>query len=176
MSARACPTTRPGRRGGFSALELGVAVLVITVVGVLLLRSLALAQAAAERATVEMTVMNLRSLLRLTVARTLIEGDAAKLQGLAGANPVQWMRPPPPGYRGELEGAALEGLAPGTWAFDRARRELVYRPSHDDDLDWPAQSPHMLRWQVRTGGPTGLTRGIDLAAVNAVPWAGAPLK
>lgn len=153
-----------------------MAVLAIAMVGVLLLRSLALAQAAAERAAVEMTVMNLRSLLRLAVARALIEGDGARLQALAGVNPVRWMTPPPPGYRGELEGAALDALAPGAWAFDRTQRELVYRPSHDGDLDWPDDEPHRLRWQVRAGNATGLTQGIDLVAVRAVPWSGRPLK
>jgi hypothetical protein len=161
---------------GFTWLEFWLSLLVVFGVAMLLLRSLLAVQAAAERTAVEMTVMNLRSVLRVQIAQAVIRGEEARLPALAGANPVQWLQDKPVGYRGEGSSADVARLPGGGWLFDRERRELVYRPLSSEELKWPAGGQKVLRWQVRMGTATGLMRGIDLVAVEAVPWSGQPLR
>lgn len=117
---------RAATLAGRSRLEFAVAAVLLAVLAALLLQSLLRYQEVAERTAVEMTVMNMRSGLRYRIAELILAGRTKEVAGLAGSNPVGWLARPPEGYLGEAD-AAESPQPPGTWRFETARRELVYR-------------------------------------------------
>ena len=154
--------------------EAAVALGIIAVFAWFLLNALLRAQEMAERTAVQMTVMNLRSALRLQMAHYVINGQEAELTTLVGANPVRWMDPPP-GYLGELLDAKESEFSPGSWHFDSGRRELVYSPNLSSGL---ARSPGRpaLRWQIKAGVRNGMMHGINLVATEQISWFDEPMR
>jgi hypothetical protein len=172
-SGRHRPTVRHDT--GATALELAASLAIIAIFALFLLYALLRVQEMTERTAVEMTVMNLRSTLRVEIARYVITGQEARLPNLVGANPMRWMEPPP-GYRGELKGRQDAALPRGSWYFDSEHRELVYLPHRDSELDPPSSGRRALRWQIRAGTSLGMMRGIELVPVDEVRWFDAPLR
>jgi hypothetical protein len=158
-----------------TVLELMASILVIAVFAGFLLNALLQAEEMTERAGVQMTVMNLRSVLRLQIANYVIAGREAELSQLVGANPVRWMEPPP-GYLGEVTGAKEGEMKSGTWHFDSDRREVVYLPQGRTGFKPLPGGKHVLRWRIQAGAPSGMMHGIDLVAVEEIAWFGVPLR
>jgi hypothetical protein len=165
----------PRRQGGITVFEAAVALGVIAVFAWFLLNALVQTQEMAERTAVQMTIMNLRSALRLQMAHYVISGQEAELTTLVGANPIRWMDPPP-GYRGELVDVKESEMKPGSWYFDRRRRELVYSPNLDSGLGRSPGGSHALRWQIQAGTRGGMMHGINLVATEQVSGFGTPLR
>jgi hypothetical protein len=163
------------RQRGITVFEAAVALGVIAVFACFLLNALLRAQEMAERTAVQMTVMNLRSALRLQMAHYVINGQEAELTTLVGANPIRWMSPPP-GYLGELVDVKESETKPGSWYFDSGKRELVYRPNLDSELGRSHGGSHMLRWRIQAGSQSGMLRGINLVATEQISWFGTPMR
>lgn len=136
------------RQTGSKLLEFAVASVVLSVLAFILLDRLTYYQALAEKTTVEMTVMNMRSGLRYKLAEMLIHGKEAELPGLAGKSPVEWLMQPPPQYMGEIRGLSWRDMSPGSWGFDVTRGELLYRVKDEQNFV-PARSGELgLRLRV----------------------------
>jgi len=145
------------RQGGSGWLEFAVSAVVIAVLAAVLLPALLAYQALAEKTAVDLTIMNLRTGLRLRIAELILAGREREVAGLAGANPVRWLEHPPERYLGEIDPPeGLGGIARGAWFFDRRRLELVYRVHHES---WFAPAPGeaaAVRLRVAAEGvPTG---------------------
>ncbi len=118
------------RHGGFSRLELMVALIFIAIVAAVLLDRLFYYQGLAEKAQVEYTVNRIKSELRLKKAGLLVAGRAQDAALLSQQNPMNWLEDKPDNYVGELAGNGNEEKHSGAWYFDTARRELVYQVRH----------------------------------------------
>lgn len=116
------------REHGFSLFELLLSASVISVIAVLLLDRLLDYQAYAERTAMEVTVVNMRSGLRLSVAELMTQDRMQEVGKLVNENPVHWLETPPPNYLGELVHPLPKNLEQGNWYFDTTTRELVYLP------------------------------------------------
>jgi hypothetical protein len=117
----------PMRQGGHGWLEIGVAAVVIAVLGATLLTRLLDYLALVERTTIEATIINMRAGLRLRIAGLLTSGHTRDIAGLAGMNPVNLLERPPEGYRGEIGPERAESdLSRGDWFFNIRERELIY--------------------------------------------------
>ncbi|MGE0355581.1 MAG: hypothetical protein AB7P08_01575 [Burkholderiales bacterium] len=165
---------RAQRQGGSGWLELGVSAVVVSVLAALLLAALLAQQALAEKATVELTILNLRTGLRLAVAELIIAGREREVASLAGANPVRWLERPPEGYLGEIDTPEDPARMPGgAWYFDRGRRELVYRVSHDGGFETLPGEPAVVRLQValeRGSARKEALLGVVLRVNNRYNW------
>ena len=135
------------RAGGFSVLELAVAVTVIGILTFILLRRVVFYQEQAERVAAEQVVDTLRSALRLQVAHLVLNGSEHDVAGLADQNPMDWLEKKPANYRGEFYSPGANLLVPGTWYFDRTDRKLTYLFHHPELISNNAQK--QLNFQVK---------------------------
>lgn len=117
---------RKGQRG-FTKLEFALfGIIFAGLVGVFLY-SVRYQQEQAERLSVELTVMNIRTGLLSEIADRLIKGRGEQAADLVGSNPTRFLKAPPVGYLGEFKEADDSRVAPGSWYFDLGSGELVYR-------------------------------------------------
>ena len=164
------------RERGFTLLEFGVAGVILSVLAFILLDRLAYYQDFAEKTAVEMTIMNMRSGLRYRVAEMLLHGQEAELPGLASENPVKWLEKRPPQYVGEGNVLHWSDLPPGSWGFDKNRRELIYRVKGRQDFVSAKSDEQGLRLHVRllkgTPSQSGQERvvGAELVLVENYRW------
>ena len=124
---------RPGSRGGpvragsgFTLFELIVVVCVVSVMAGILLNRLQVYQEAAEKAAMQQTAAAVKSALQMRVAAYMIAGRENQIEHLLAENPVGWLQEKPAEYAGEFHADAYARVAPGSWYFDLAQRELVY--------------------------------------------------
>jgi len=150
-----------------SWIEFAVVMVLLALIGGVLLQRLLYYRAAAERAGFAYNLANLRSALRIESALLLNRGRAADIAALAGANPIRWLDAPPAGYLGEFDQAPVD--TPGSWYFDRGRRELVYRVAALAYLSEPATGE--LRLQVVGSPAIGATLpSARIELVTAYRW------
>lgn len=153
-----------GRRP-LTRLEAAVyAAVVAVLIGVFLDRMLRLL-AAAEREVVALTIANTESALRtrLAVASLL---DRPLPPDWRGRSPFEVAGIEPKGYVGERAGASAADLERGTWAFDSAARELVYRPRYPIGLH-VAGGGELLRFRLDSSGGEGQ---VGIVASLAYQW------
>ncbi len=159
---------RRSREGGISWLEFSLSLALLAAFAALLLAALLDAQATAERAAVDATIMNLKSALRLQVADRLVHGREGELREFPGSNPVRWLDKPPAPYLGEEWGPPAQA-EPGAWYFDRRSGELVYLPRAVERFRREDGKGPEIRWRVRgLEGNRGATAG-KAGASAAVP-------
>lgn len=138
-----------GREHGFSLLEFFIAAGVISVIAVLLLERVLSYQEYAEKAAMELTVVNMRSGLRLRVAELMTQDRLHEAGKLVNENPVRFLETPPPNYLGELARPVPKTLAQGNWYFDTTTRELVYLPQGNRFFMAPWRDrKEVMRFQV----------------------------
>jgi general secretion pathway protein G len=136
------------RQRGSGWFEFALAAVSLSALAGVLLHQLIEYPSLAERAVVDLTLRNMRSGLRWQVAERLLRGRAGDLASLEGANPVLMLARPPDGYAGEFGAREAAPRDPGTWYFDRERRQLAYLPRRA----WHSATSSGLaemRWQVR---------------------------
>ena len=75
----------------------------------------------AEERAIEVTLSQLRAAVELHRLRS-----SAAAGALAGSNPMQLLAVKPANYAGEFANIDSAPARPGTWFFDRQKRELVY--------------------------------------------------
>ena len=112
---------------GFTLFELLVSAVMLGILALFLLDRMLTYQEMAEKTTVEMTVMNMRTGLRYQIAEYMTQNRDNEIDRLAGENPVKWLESPPPNYLGELSKPRSEDIPPGSWYFDLSKRALCYR-------------------------------------------------
>lgn len=114
-----------GQRG-YSLFELVCIILIVGVMVLVLLDRTLRYQAMAEKTAMELTIMNMRSGLRLRVAELMMADRTDELGELSQQNPIDWLDKPPANYLGEIRQTDRARLPVNTWHFDPGRRELVY--------------------------------------------------
>ena len=143
-------------------------------VSAVLLQALLRHQELAERTAVEMTVMNMKSGLRYRIAGLIIDGRTQEIAELAGANPIAWLVRPPEGYLGETDAAEpLPAQPPGTWRFDAARRELVYKVNRGEGFASLDKGGKEIRLRVvaeRGSLRQGALLGMSIVVTNRYLW------
>lgn len=131
----------------------------------------------AEKQVVDLTIRNMRTGMQLAMGEALMQQREREIATWAGGNPVNWLGTPPGGYRGECSVEESRSLSGGEWCFERASRELVYRPSRVDHLrallEVGASQCDQLRWRVArvpekvsSGGFVGL----QIEPASACQW------
>ena len=118
-------------QNGFTLLELVVVMVIASVLAVILLNRLWYYQEIAEKTAMEMTVMNMRSGLRLRIAELMMQNRMDETVKLMYENPITWLATLPPNYMGKISGSKKTALIPGNWYFDVGQQELVYLVQHD---------------------------------------------
>ena len=164
---------RPGlaRSGGFSLLELCFAIVLVSAAAGTLLRATLFSQELAEKTVMELTLLNMRSGVRLQIADKMIHGREAELDQVVASNPVNWLEKPPPGYVGEVDTAASGSLKPGDWFYDTERKELGYIPKLTDHLGVEASPARGLRWRMRgVRSKQGDIEDLSLVSVTRYTW------
>jgi hypothetical protein len=101
-------------------LEFAVVVLVISVLALVLWKSIGRAGEELEEARMQADVSAIRIGLMEMVAQNQINGGSLPKSD----NPIDWVAMPPGGYLGERDGVPE---AESVWYFDRKTKELVYR-------------------------------------------------
>lgn len=128
-SPRRMSSRRAGRwQRGYSLFELVIIIIIASVVMLVLLNRTWYFQALAEKHTMEMTIIHMRTGLREQLAGLLIAERMDEVGDLLTENPIHWLEKPPPNYLGELQNPQRSALPGNTWHFDPGRRELVYIP------------------------------------------------
>ncbi|MES2364855.1 MAG: hypothetical protein V4563_03100 [Pseudomonadota bacterium] len=120
-----------GRQAGFTLFELMGIILLVSVLSLLLYDRFLGYQALAEKTSMEMTVINMRSGLRLRIAELMMEGRVDKMAGLLDENPIKWLAAPPPNYIGAFQNPEQHAIPRNAWYFDTRRHELVYIPGRN---------------------------------------------
>jgi general secretion pathway protein G len=163
------------RQHGFSLFELFIAAAVIGVIALLLLERLLSYQEYAERTAMELTVVNMRSGLRLQMAELMTQDRLHEVGKLVNTNPVRWLEAPPPNYLGELNHPLEKALPKGNWYFDTKEREMVYLPRENRFLMGPWRDrKEAMRYQVTSvraamgirGGPEPRIEWVTLVHTN----------
>ena len=145
----------PRSLGYFAASHWMQGAVVLVVLGSLamgLLWALSDVKERAERQVVDLTVRNMRTGMQLAMGEALMQQREREIATWVGGNPVNWLGAPPGGYRGECSAEEGRALSGGEWCFERASRELVYRPNSVDRLrDSRVEKDNQcgqLRWRV----------------------------
>lgn len=143
------------RQYGLTRLEFAL----VSVIFVLLIGAFLYAvrhqQAQAEKLSVELTVMAMRTGLLSEVTQRLINHQSEQTADLVGSNPVRFLKSPPVGYLGEFKEVDAGRVQASSWYFDSTAGELVYRLNRADGfrrLD--GSDKDEIRWRVgvREGG------------------------
>ncbi|WP_124703472.1 hypothetical protein [Sulfuriferula multivorans] len=116
------------RLAGFTLFELLGIILLVSVLSLVLYDRFLGYQALAEKTAMEMTVINMRSGLRLRVAELMMGGKMDEIAGLVHENPINWLAAPPPNYIGALQNPEQSAIPGNAWYFDTSRHELIYMP------------------------------------------------
>ncbi len=115
------------RQYGFTKLEFALIATILAILFGTFLYAVRYQQEQAERLSVELTVMNMRTGLLSEIADRLINGKADQTADLIGANPIRFLKGPPAGYLGEYKEIDESRLTLSSWYFDLSSKELVYR-------------------------------------------------
>jgi hypothetical protein len=143
---------------------------IVTVSGILwmeLLDNLHAIQEQSERTVMESTVRNMNSGLQFEIAARIMRGGEASLPLLVGNNPMIFLDKVPQNYLGTCPGA----MPPGTWCFDVGTREIVYRPRQDNNLTYPPDGRHELRWRIVSAAELSGTKVPAGSPVGAITLA-----
>lgn len=174
----AMPAVTGSGQRGFSLLELVLALVVLTLVAGVFAHRFRYLQEYAEKTAMEMTVMNMRTGLRYKVAGLMMENRMQELPLLLQENPINWLEKPPANYLGELINPANHEIPAGSWYFDGARRQLVYRLSLNSYFEGPRAGGSEIRFRVagltqksNNGSiASGIVVGVKLEAVSEARW------
>jgi hypothetical protein len=137
-----------------SILEFSVIFAVVGVLGSALLDGVHYTQEQTEKLVVESTIRNISTGLLSAMAERMFRGQDGQIRELVDSNPVIWLEKPPAGYLGEFPSAPAN-VPPGAWFFDRANKELGYRPNIDRHLKLEA-TDGTFRWRIEATQASGV--------------------
>lgn len=118
--------TRP-----LSRLELAGAVILIGIFISVFVQRVMLLTVAAEAASLNLTIRNLRTGITLFVSEQLLEGRTDHIADLVESDPFNLMQTSYD-YGGAKTTAEIAAAKPGQWFYDRDRHELVYKVVNSD--------------------------------------------
>jgi hypothetical protein len=163
------------RQAGFTKLEFALVVIIFAMLIGGFLYSVRQQQEQAEKLSVELNIMSMRTGLLSEIAERLINGKGDQAADLLGGNPVRFLKGPPAGYIGEFKAVDEARMLAGSWYFDLATGELVYLPNLADGfrrLDGSGKKE--IRWRVQPRSqttPSALTvDALSLSAVTQFEW------
>lgn len=171
------------RQGQYGASLLEVMLVVALVLVFILLASERILQLrqTAEQVGVEHTIGTLRSALGSQMAATVVQQGMAGLLALDGSNPMELLEQLPVNYLGARD-QAPEPHPPGSWYFDRAQQELIYRARYPARLyisDAPQSEQIRLRLRVYYAaatdteeGPVQSVQRVVIEPVHPYVWLG----
>ncbi len=161
----------PVRSRAFSFLETCAVIALLSTFAGALLAGLLYYQELAEKTTVELTLLNVRSGIRFEIADKMIHGRTAELDRVLDSNPVNWLENAPPGYVGELVESDIGRVNPGEWFYDRERRQLAYVPKRALHLKLESSTDRALRWRIRgVRSGRGDVEDLSIVSVNRYTW------
>lgn len=105
----------------------------------------------AERTAMQATVAQLNSAISARLAYEVMRGEVGDVQAWTRRNPFELARARQGNFVGEVA-----ALAPGSWAFDSDRAELVYSPR--------------VHLGLHTADPEGLLRFRGVASYNGMGY------
>jgi general secretion pathway protein G len=150
--------------GRSSILQAALYIAVVSVLAVVLLDRMQVYSAFAERATVDVTLNNLRSALYVRLAQDRLQGNLSREHLWDGGNPFELARVTVSNYAGVLAGPEIQSALPeGAWGYDGDRRELIYRPSYPRGLRVEGGGT-LLRYRLRVSDSSTLPRFEPVAA------------
>lgn len=171
------PLQARDREAGLTLVEFVVAVIVFGILAVVLLDRVRYYQEVAEKAVMEITIMNIRTGLRYRVAELMLHDRMGELADIERQNPVKWLATPPPNYLGEMRDYNIEEISPGNWFFDTGRRMLVYRVNSGRSFVSATGAEKIVRYHVvsvkrqpRSGGGSVSVEGVALESVEPYRW------
>ncbi len=169
-------------RNGFTLFELVVVIVITSVLAIILLNRFLYYQEIAEKTAMDMTVMNMRSGLRLRVAELMMQDRMNEAGQLLQENPITWLETLPLNYKGKMAGSKQTALIPGNWYFDTGRKELVYQVQHDrffkSGEDSTTSKDSTIRFHVTAvkhsrqngNGAVHKVEGVTLTSVTEYHW------
>ena len=166
-----------GHETGATRFELMVVVMVFGVVAAIILDRVRYYQEFAEKTVMETTVVNIRSGLRYRMAELALKNRTEEFSRLAQENPVRWLERPPQHYLGELIDPQASEIQPGSWYYDKSRRQLVYRINLGRYFEAAEESKKFIRYQMvtitgqaRTGAEIASVEWVALKLVEPYQW------
>lgn len=114
---------------GFTLLELVVVIVIISFLAVVAMGYYRKLLVRVESTSLEYNLGTLRSAVAMTFADYYLHGRMDELPALLGTNPMALLAQTPKNYRGLLPDKGQE-IQPGSWYFDAATRQLVYKVQH----------------------------------------------
>ena len=163
------------REGGFSAFELAVSIIIISVLAAVLLNRLGYYQEMAEKAAMESTLSTIKTGLQIRLAELIVTNRQAEAVRLETEDPFQWLDDKPPNYAGRYSSPPDSG----TWYFDASEHQVVYVVNNGSrlDLDGDTGARH-LRFRARLlkdrlqlyGTGVESVSGVALMPVNPYRW------
>lgn len=112
----------------FTIFELVVVVTIIAVLASVLAEHLLTYQERAEKASMEQTVVVLRSAMQLRAAALLVRDRLNDVKQLESDNPMNWLSDRPANYIGVFADPPPADISAGKWYFDGRHKLLVYVP------------------------------------------------
>ena len=161
------------RQAGFTLFELLGIILLVSVLSLVLYDRFLGYQALAEKTAMEMTVINMRSGLRLRVAELMMEGKMDEIAGLVHENPINWLAAPPPNYIGALQNPEQSAIPGNAWYFDTSRHELIYMPGSGNIFATEPRASAVRFWVAAVIHPP-VTGGRKIPKVEGVTLARVP--
>lgn len=152
------------RERGFSLFELIVAMIVISLIGLVLLDRLQYYQEQAEKTAMEQTLTILRVALQIKKGELMARGEESQIAGLAKENPMNWLSRTPANYAGETDGAS-PSVAAGDWYYDRRAQTLVYKVKHNHHL---AGGREEIRFRIRGEDAENVKASPEMAVTNRI--------
>ncbi len=154
-----------------SLFELTVSLALVAAIAGALLSALLYHEELAERTAVELTIRNIRTGLRLEMARQIAGGAPPDMRKLLASNPIVWLERPPPGFRGTPVAGGAGRLEAGSWYFDGERRELIYVPRLAFHLRLPEHQAPGIRWRLdERSSASRAEHWPELAPVTPYSW------
>lgn len=145
------PGGRAGGQAGFTLFELVVVICIVATMAGILLNRLRVYEEAAEKAAMQQTAAAIKSALQMRVASYLISGRDSDIEQLRSENPVNWLQERPQNYAGEFYADAYARVAPGSWYFDLAHRQMIYVINLGRYFKPGADGRKWVRYQVKIG-------------------------
>jgi general secretion pathway protein G len=163
------------RETGSSLFELGVALIIISVLAAVLLNRLGYYKEMLEKAAMEATLRNIKTGLQVQLAELIVTNRQAQAARLEHEDPLQWLDEKPPNYGGSYRTPPDAG----TWYFDSGTHELVYVVNTGSrlELDTGAE-PKQVRFRARLlkdrlklfGNGVESVAGVTLLPVRPYRW------
>lgn len=162
------------RQAGFSLIQRTGIIFLVSVLSVLLYDQFLRYQARVAKTVMEMTVVNMRSGLRLRVAELMMQDRMEESVKLLQENPIHWLAAPPANYLGEFVRPQPQTIPANHWYFDSGRHELVYRLPRDPLLGTVPVRKKEVHFRVtaalspRPNGqaPPGKVEGLALTMID----------